>query len=236
MSDGSAEVRSPALHLIVVCIDPIEPSLRVFVLPFHRSEVDAKEDMAAVGRPAEIRLDRLVASDLFRRLRRLAREVHGVDLERIYFLLPLRYGGTCKGEAMAVRRGLQLLDAPRANADGLGAGCGGGACVGIRAFFGRRGVAARDGISNREAEDRIAALGGAVLDDIFPFFFISVVLLLRPGSTGGVVDESRVGGPTKAVDIILALSERERFPTVRRDQIDLRDFLVGRIGAITIFS
>ena len=61
MRHSTAEVAGPALHLIGVRINPIKTRLRVFILPFYRSKIDAEKYVAIVGSPAQIILYRFVA-------------------------------------------------------------------------------------------------------------------------------------------------------------------------------
>ena len=72
-----------------------------------------------------------------------------------------------------------------------------------------------------EREDGIAALGGAILHDIFPVFLVIVFLRLAPGLAGGEVDRVRILGPGKCVDILVSLSHGEGFAAVGGDEVDL---------------
>ena len=88
--------------------------------------------------------------------------------------------------------------------------------VGLR----QRGMAVERG-GKIEREDGIAALGGAILHDVFPVFLVVVFLRLAPGLAGGEVDRLRSLGPGKCVDILVSLGHGEGFAAVGGDEVDL---------------
>ncbi len=108
-----------------------------------------------------------------------------------------------------------------ARAPGVRSGC---LSFSLSFFFdlrGRGGVAG-ESVGHVEREDRVAALGGAILHDIFPLFLVIVFLLLAPGLARGEVDGLRIGRPGKCVNFFFALGDGEGFAAAGRDQVDLR--------------
>ncbi len=81
-----------------------------------------------------------------------------------------------------------------------------------------------------EGEDRVSALGGAVLDDIFPIVLVIIFLSLGPRLAGCEVDGLRIRGPGKIVNIFFALRDGHGFSASRRDQINLAWSIVFRCG------
>ena len=64
----SGEIGSPPLGLAGVGIRPVEAGLGVAVLPFHRTVVHLKKNVAAVIAPMDVLFDGFVVCDLTRRL------------------------------------------------------------------------------------------------------------------------------------------------------------------------
>ena len=125
--------------------------------------------------------------------------------------------------ASAVGRGEQIIDAQRHRGDQARSGREIGLCL-VFLFFrtigcGRGGVA-RDGGGYIEREDRVAALGGAILHDILPFFLVVVLLRLAPGLARREVDRLRIGGPGEGVDVFFSLRDRGR-PRRRGEKSDI---------------
>ncbi len=116
----------------------------------------------------------------------------------------------------------------RARAPGVRSGCFSGSPSFFSTLAGFSGVA-RDGCRHVEREDRVAAFGGAVLHDVFPLLLVFILLLFAPGLARGEVDGLRIRGPGEGVDVFFSFRDRESFAAVRRDEIDLADF-VFRVG------
>src|SRR5437868_10411065 len=76
-----------------------------------------------------------------------------------------------------------------------------------------------------EAIDRVTALGRAILQRVFPDFLVVVLLLFVPWRAGGEVESLPIGGPGESVHFFFALGHRKRFPTIGRDEVELRDTL-----------
>jgi hypothetical protein len=77
-----------------------------------------------------------------------------------------------------------------------------------------------------EGEQRVAALGRAILTDVFPFLAIIVFLRFGPGVASGEVERVGIRRPGEGMDFFFALRDGEGFAAVGRDQIDLADFVV----------
>ena len=78
-------------------------------------------------------------------------------------------------------------------------------------------------------EDCVAALGGAILHNVFPLFLVVVLLRLRPGMARGEVDSLRICRPGEGVDVFFSLRHGESFAAVGRDKIQLAWGFVFRI-------
>ena len=79
---------------------------------------------------------------------------------------------------------------------------------------------AGEGGGDVEGEDGVAALGGAVLDDIFPLFSVVVFLCFGPGIASREIDCARICRPGKCVHLFLALGERDCFAAGGRNHVD----------------
>ena len=115
-----------------------------------------------------------------------------------------------------------------ARVPGVRSGC----CSGSSFFlfhFGGRGCVAGESGRQVEREDGVAALGGAILHNIFPRFLVIVFLRLGPGLASGEVDRLRIGRPGEGVDIFFSLSHRESFAAVGRDEVNLGGGFVFRV-------
>ena len=80
---------------------------------------------------------------------------------------------------------------------------------------------------NVEGEDGVAALGGAILHDIFPLFLVIVFLGLGPRVARGEIDRAGIGGPGERMDFFLTLSQRDGFAAGGRDDVELAYFFVA---------
>ena len=93
-----------------------------------------------------------------------------------------------------------------------------------------------DGMRQIEAIDRVTALGRAILQRVFPDFLVVVLLLFVPWRAGGEVESLRIGGPGDSVHFFFALGHRERFPTIGRDEVKLRNALGILFLAVLAFA
>ena len=94
---------------------------------------------------------------------------------------------------------------------------------------------AGDGGGHVEGEDRVTAFGGAVLQNVFPFFLVSIFLIFGPRLARGVVDGLRIGGPGEGVDVFFSFGDGEGFAAAGRDEIDMADFVFGvGIGVVAL--
>ncbi len=91
-----------------------------------------------------------------------------------------------------------------------------------------------------ENENRVAALGGAVLHHVFPVLAVFVFLRFAPGLAGGEVNGLRIRRPGKVVHAFFSLRDGEGFAAAGRDQVDLAVFVFGvrvsvRVGIFAFF-
>ncbi len=92
--------------------------------------------------------------------------------------------------------------------------------------LGRSGRVTGESGGQVERENGIAALGGAILHNIFPIFLVIVFLRLAPGLAGGEVDGLRIHGPRKGVDLFFALGHGKGLAAVGRNEVELAGGLV----------
>ena len=85
-------------------------------------------------------------------------------------------------------------------------------------------------VAHVQAEDHVSTFRRTILHNVFPVFFVGVLLLLGPGLARGEVERVRIGRPGESVHFFLALGYGESFASVGRDQVDLRDLFIFRIS------
>src|SRR5579863_4240834 len=181
------------------------------------SHFDGEKDVAIVVGPARTAFDGLVMGDAARLHGRSCAGVGGrgrpphidrVDLDVFVFFLALVDGIADVGELGAVGRSNHAIHAQGRGGYGASAGRDVGIFLGL-AFFvfdlGRSILAASKSGSDVEREDRVTALAGTVLHDIFPFTLVLIFLLFRPRLAGGEVDGLRIGRPGEGVDVFFSL-------------------------------
>ena len=187
--------------------------------------------MAAVVGPAWADFGGLVLGDAAR-LGRRRLQVDHIDLDVFVFFLTLVDGVAHEREFVAIGRGDKAIDAQWRGCDGAGAGREVGLLFGLAFFLcslRRGGSVVRKSDRQVECEDRVTALGRAILHDVFPLLLVVVLLLSRPGLARGEVDGLRIGRPREGVDVFFSLGYGEGFAAVGRDEVDLTGGLVFRV-------
>ena len=112
-----------------------------------------------------------------------------------------------EGDALAVRRCLELFNAPRR----------GGELLGMRGQVAGFGWACGEAISRIrqiDAVDGVAALGLTELDHVFPVLLVRLLLVLGPCCAAGEIDLAGIGRPGEGVDFLVSFRDGERLATV----------------------
>ncbi len=150
------------------------------------------------------------------------RQVEEEEFDVFGFFLTLGDGSGYECEASAIVRDGDLLDAQRSVGDGGCAGSQTGIFFGIGEFARAERCVVRDGCVEIEAVDYVAALVGAVADDVLPIFLVVVTLLFGPWLARCEVDGLRIGRPGEGMDLFVAGGDGKGFSAIGGDEVDLR--------------
>ena len=207
--DGAEEIFVPLLDLAGVCIDPIEMRLEVAVGAGDITLLSFEEDVAAVSGPTRVDFNTLIGSDAAGSGCRGGivcascgeggpPHIDDIDFHVFVFFLPLVDRVADESELGAIGRDLEAVNAQRSGRDSARAGSEIGLFVGLPFFlfnFRRSGRVAGESCGDIEGEDRVAAFGGAVLDDVFLLLLVVVFLRVCPRLAGREINRLGIWGP-----------------------------------------
>src|SRR5437016_2737889 len=76
-----------------------------------------------------------------------------------------------------------------------------------------------------DTDNRVATLVAVELNNVFPIFLVSFILIFVPRLVGGEVNRFGIGRPGERPHFFFTERDWKRFPTVGGNQEYLRDFL-----------